>query len=469
MEDKNLVRAYVKPLTERELKQVEIELHGPMLCYGQLKPLSSYISIKTLYEYSKYFHWALVHLGPDCDGKSKWTWGCSGSKCVFSDSSEYTIKWEHKTDPKEVEHLRQNINPHNFYSNRDCEHYLETTTENLYARHLCAALQMILENASSKQSKGHKAGQFLEAILAIALMSPSILGEDYEISRTQEEELAPIYTSLLKARHEEERVEAREKQYNDFMEKYNGAEGLVVVSSDGSRIIHVDGLCGFDIHEKERELNEYIAQQEAEHQREQEEFARQQAEQRAREEKIRNSQNAGEEDVEYALKWILAANKGMFVPIIGDCESNHRINCIWLKNPDFINEPQEFDHILVCPAGVISIETKHWKDRVVIREDGKWLRQTDSTEYGVESPKMQVQRHEALLQSILPDVPIFSLICFSNSSIVIEGRENFDAYPLLLIENLDDALKAICSAAIYSADEVQQIVATIEAHKVGNK
>jgi hypothetical protein len=155
--------------------------------------------------------------------------------------------------------------------------------------------------------------------------------------------------------------------------------------------------------------------------------------------------------------------------VIGDCESNRRLNCIWLKNPAFINEPQEFDHLLVCAAGIISIETKNWKDRIEIREDGKWIRYSDNAEFGVESPKAQVQRHEALLKSILPDVPVFSLLCFSHASVVVDGKENFDACPIITKDNLGDAIQAICSAAIYTEEEVARIAATIESYKVGNK
>ena len=35
-----------------------------------------------------------------------------------------------------------------------------------------------------------------------------------------------------------------------------------------------------------------------------------------------------------------------------DCESKYRYNCIMLKNASFIDEPQEYDHILVTPSGI---------------------------------------------------------------------------------------------------------------------
>lgn len=176
-------------------------------------------------------------------------------------------------------------------------------------------------------------------------------------------------------------IEERQKRFathDEFIEKYQGKAALYLKYNNGSYQYYIEGVCGFDVYEKESEFLAAVAEYEKQRVELEKQKAQQEAAQKAREEKIRNSYNRGEADVTYALKWILAANKGMFVPIIGDCESNHRTNCIWLKHPDFIDEPQEFDHILVCPAGVISIETKHWKDRVVIREDGKWIRQTDA-------------------------------------------------------------------------------------------
>ena len=184
--------------------------------------------------------------------------------------------------------------------------------------------------------------------------------------------------------------------------------------------------------------------------------------------KEQNSNNPGEKAVAYAIKWICAASENKIISVNNDCESNHSFNCILLNKPDFIDEPQEYDHILLCPAGVVLIETKHWKGTVNIRPDGKWTRKKDedSTTIGVESPKFQMRRHELLMQKILPEVPVHSILCFSNASTIIEGKEYFKDYPIVSIDQLEETLANICNEAKYSDTEITQMVKTIEDHKV---
>lgn len=204
-----------------------------------------------------------------------------------------------------------------------------------------------------------------------------------------------------------------------------------------------DGLCGFSIYDKERELQAIV-------------------------DKLKNSINVGENDVEYAIKWFLAAYKGYAVSIKGDCESKHRINCIQLYKPGFIDEPQEIDHIIVCPAGVVIIETKHWKGNIEIRADGKWIRKVEDEDntIGVNSPKFQMRRHEALMQNILPGIQVHSLLCFSNASNIINGRENFTDYSIITIDQLEETLTSLCAKGSYTKEDIDQIVTTIEAHKL---
>lgn len=204
-----------------------------------------------------------------------------------------------------------------------------------------------------------------------------------------------------------------------------------------------DKLCGFSLDEKNEELQTIIK-------------------------KLKNTNNTGEQGVEHAIRWFLAAYNGYVVSIQNDCESKHRYNCIQLCKPSFINEPQEMDHILVCSAGVVVIETKHWKGKVDIRPDGKWTRKTDdeSAVAGVDSPKFQMRRHEILMQQILPAVPVHSLLCFSNSSTIVDGRENFKDYPIITIDQLEETLTELCSKGTYTKEEIDGMVATIEAHKL---
>lgn len=248
------------------------------------------------------------------------------------------------------------------------------------------------------------------------------------------------YHKLKLARKASEANVPRWRIRNRFVEEYKDLKKLYVKLKNGEYHYYYEYFADFDVLATYDDLKRKI-------------------------DKFKNSDNQGEANVEYVLKWTLATNPELFIPVVGDCESKYRLNCILLRNRDFINESQEFDHLLVSCAGVISIETKHWKDRVEIRQDGKWIRHNDDGAHGVESPKLQIQRHEALLKSILPDVPIFSLLCFSHASIVIDGKENFTTCPIITTENLGDALQSICSTASYSVEDMNQIIAIVESYK----
>ena len=114
------------------------------------------------------------------------------------------------------------------------------------------------------------------------------------------------------------------------------------------------------------------------------------------------------------------------------------------------------------------IETKHWEGTVEIRSDGQWICKKDmeAIPHGVESPQFQMRRHEVLMQNILPGIPVYSLLCFSNTSAIINGRENFAAYPIVTIDRLEEAISNICANGTYSEEDVRTIVKTIETHKV---
>lgn len=244
------------------------------------------------------------------------------------------------------------------------------------------------------------------------------------------------------------------KQFNEYM---SGIKHLIkkddfmTFCTSKQRVLDVDGNlffefkndCGFDLDIKENELKAIIL-------------------------KIAESNNPGERQVDYAIKWFMDVYKGYVVTIKNDCESQYRYNCILLCKPDFRNEVQEFDHILLCSAGVILIETKHWKGKVEIRPDGKWTRKLDAERAftGVDSPKFQMRRHEVLMQKILPNIPVHSFLCFSNASTIIDGKENFMEYPIITVEQLEETLTNLCVNNIYSKDDIASMVATIEAHKV---
>ena len=245
------------------------------------------------------------------------------------------------------------------------------------------------------------------------------------------------------------KIQEREKHKVTFFSQHKYDIVLHIFLKDGSKKIYLENQCGFDIFDKETEIHSKIAEYEK------------------IQEKINNSNNRGEQIVEYHIKWILKSLNKYVVTINGDCESKYRYNCIMLRNDDFLDEAQEYDHILVTPAGVILIETKDWKGTTSIAPDGKWTRinEENGTVFGVRSPLMQIRRHEQLLASIVPSVPVYSILCFSNSSAIINGKENVN-YPVINIEQLEDTLSDICLESIYNEHDVDMIASTIEKYKV---
>ena len=147
------------------------------------------------------------------------------------------------------------------------------------------------------------------------------------------------------------------KQYLDE-QKFEEQHELLIFFNNGRGLErYLQDKCGFDIFEKEKEINQKLL------------------EYKEKQRKLKNSFNHGENNVEYIIKWFVASNDGKHILAIkGDCESKYRYDCILLRNPEFIDEPQEYDHILVTPAGIVIIETKDWKGTIDINADGKWIR-----------------------------------------------------------------------------------------------
>ena len=263
-----------------------------------------------------------------------------------------------------------------------------------------------------------------------------------------QKDLPPVYNEYTTLKNKiDRRLEAREY----FLDRHKDSSILcVTVCGESVPRKYLEDCCGFDIFSKETEIRAELLK----HQKHQQ--------------KLSNSNNDGEKAVEYALKWFLAAGDNYVVPVKNDCESQYRYNCILLCKPDFIDEPQEYDHILVCTAGVVLIETKHWKGNVEIRADGKWTRKqdADSPSVGVDSPKFQMRRHEVLMQKILPSVAVHSLLCFSNASTIIDGRENFKDYPIITVDQLEETLTDLCAKGTYAKEDIDRMLATIDAHKV---
>ena len=173
----------------------------------------------------------------------------------------------------------------------------------------------------------------------------------------------------------------------------------------------------------------------------------------------KESGNKGEKKVDYALKWLDAS----YTVIEKRSKDKAGSPCILLFNPSFIDEKQEYDHLIVSSKGVFNIETKNFAGKLVIDKAGNWIRKKDGDEEGVKNPLQQIRQHEKLLASFLPkECRIISILCIANDKAIIEGAEHC---PILIkksdllvefIENekttdseLSDAQKEDCINALY--------------------
>lgn len=138
---------------------------------------------------------------------------------------------------------------------------------------------------------------------------------------------------------------------------------------------------------------------------------------------VNNWGKAGEDAVDYVLKWL----PDMFSVIEKDCVGKYSDNIILLENPALCDEAQEFDHLVIGPQGIFNIETKNYAGKLAIDKAGNWLRmKKGETEWcAEENPAQQIFRHRVLLQSIVGyQIPIIDVICLSHPSIMIAGQEN---------------------------------------------
>lgn len=88
----------------------------------------------------------------------------------------------------------------------------------------------------------------------------------------------------------------------------------------------------------------------------------------------------------------------------------------------------QMDHVVVGPCGVVVIETKNWRGRMVgDQEDKAWqqYRFEDSAPRRVSNPVLQNRRHVDVVAHYLkargiPDVPLIPLLVFTAKNITLE-------------------------------------------------
>lgn len=147
--------------------------------------------------------------------------------------------------------------------------------------------------------------------------------------------------------------------------------------------------------------------------------------------------NVGEKNVNYALKWL----DNDYIQI--EPKSYDRVGekCIIIKNDAFIDEAQEYDHIVLSHKGLFVIETKNLRGTIRIDANHNWSKEVDGEVNGITNPLQQVRRHEKVLKSFLPkELPIISIVCIANDNAIIEGIENSDI-PIVKSDRLVEFLE----------------------------
>lgn len=163
---------------------------------------------------------------------------------------------------------------------------------------------------------------------------------------------------------------------------------------------------------------------------------------REKEEYLENKKNGdiGEKEVEYALTWLGLDSSYVIIPKTSKVKYGEK--SIVLYKPDFIDEPQEYDHIIIGKQGVFLIETKNYAGKLIIDKNGNWIRmKKEGIQEGERNPIQQLRRHEKLLRSILgKDIPIICIICMAHPKMIIEGVENCSV-PLIKSDLLVDYIE----------------------------
>ena len=171
----------------------------------------------------------------------------------------------------------------------------------------------------------------------------------------------------------------------------------------------------------------------------------------------------GEKEVEYVLKWLTDD----YYVIERECMSKYSNACILLKNSNFIDESQEYDHIVVGPQGIFLIETKNYSGKLYIDAQGNWFRKKkNGSEWMAETnPSQQIVRHHVLMESIIgTNVPIIDVICLAHPDIIASGLEN-SKVPIIKSDQLGNFIMSY-RGNVLSTDKREEMVCRINAHKI---
>lgn len=179
----------------------------------------------------------------------------------------------------------------------------------------------------------------------------------------------------------------------------------------------------------------------------------------------------GETNVNYILKWWLGSHPGYFM-VASDCFSQYSASCIRLAAWDFMREPQEIDHLLVGPAGVIHIETKDYIGSIDVQTTTFWRRDKGNNGQCVpfNSPAFQVNRHDAVIKHIVgPGVPVHAVICLANKNVELLHADKSDI-PIVCLRDMETFLNNLDNSEANRLDDatVRKVYQQIEDAKVRN-
>ena len=176
----------------------------------------------------------------------------------------------------------------------------------------------------------------------------------------------------------------------------------------------------------------------------------------------KESGNVGEQKVDYALKWLDSS----YIIIKKNSKDKVGNDCIIITNQSFIDETQEYDHLVISNKGIFSVETKNFAGKIIVDKQGNWIRKHGEEEEGIKNPIQQIRQHEKMLASFLPeDFKIISIICIANDKAIIEGTEN----SVLLIVKSDMLVEFIenyDSGFTYTTAQMQEVERLIYNHMV---
>ena len=87
---------------------------------------------------------------------------------------------------------------------------------------------------------------------------------------------------------------------------------------------------------------------------------------------------------------------------------------------------------------------------------------------GIKNPVQQCNRHAAIVKSIIPDIPVISIICIANDGVIIKGRSNCKI-PIVKADLLQDFIEEYQTPVNLSKEEIEATLHTIDSYKVSEQ